>query len=142
MSRRFVVGLVEEIPPGTMKVVYPGRDKAGIGVFNVGGEFYALRNFCPHMGAPLCQGVITGMSVTKQRDDGGLAVEWIRDGEVIICPWHHWEFDIETGRTIFPSPNRVRSYPVGIDQHVADMDVEVDTYPVSVERATVFLELN
>ena len=49
-----VVGTVDEIPPGGRKIVeVAGRS---IGVFNVGGEFFALRNRCPHQGGPLCEG--------------------------------------------------------------------------------------
>ena len=46
--RRVVVGKVAEIPEGTRKLVVPFRGRAGIGVFNVKGTFYALRNICPH----------------------------------------------------------------------------------------------
>ena len=34
-------------------VTIEGRE---IGVFNVHGEFYALRNRCPHQGGALCKG--------------------------------------------------------------------------------------
>ena len=53
-----VVGRVAEIPPGERKIVeLEGRS---IGVFNVWGTFYALRNACPHQAGPLCLGTITG----------------------------------------------------------------------------------
>ena len=58
--RRIVVGRVEEIPPGQRKLVVPFRGKAGIGVFNLDGRFYALRNLCPHKSGPLCTGFISG----------------------------------------------------------------------------------
>ena len=47
-ARRVVVGKVAEIPEGGRKLVVPFRGRAGIGVFNVNGTFYALRNICPH----------------------------------------------------------------------------------------------
>ena len=49
-----VVGTIDEIPPGQRKIV----DVAGrtIGVFNVGGDYFALLNRCPHQGGPLCSG--------------------------------------------------------------------------------------
>lgn len=48
------VARVDEIPPGERKIVeIAGRS---IGVFNLGGEFFALRNRCPHQGGPLCVG--------------------------------------------------------------------------------------
>ena len=36
----YVVGAVDEFPPGTHRVVQMGRIE--VGVFNVNGEFYAL----------------------------------------------------------------------------------------------------
>ena len=53
--RRYVVAKQEELPPGERKIV-PVGGRGGIGVFNVGGSFYALKNRCPHKGGPLCQG--------------------------------------------------------------------------------------
>ena len=51
---RVVVGKVSEIPPGNRKIIVPFRGKAGIGVFNVDGKFYAIRNICPHRtGTPI-----------------------------------------------------------------------------------------
>ena len=57
---RVVIAKVWEIPPGDRKIVVPFRGRAGIGVFNVKGEFFALRNICPHKRGPLCTGELTG----------------------------------------------------------------------------------
>ena len=55
---RHVVATVDEIAPGQSRIVsVRGRE---IGVFNVKGDFYALINRCPHEGAALCKGRITG----------------------------------------------------------------------------------
>ena len=55
--RRYVVGKVKDLPPGQRKIV-PVGGESEIGVFNVKGCFYALKNLCPHKGGPLCQGRI------------------------------------------------------------------------------------
>ena len=52
--RSVVVARADEIAPGERKLVRVGG--RSIGVFNVGGEYYALRNRCPHQGGPLCEG--------------------------------------------------------------------------------------
>ena len=57
---RVVIGKVSEIPPGNRKIVIPFRGRAGIGVFNVAGSFYAIRNICPHRQGPVCTGELTG----------------------------------------------------------------------------------
>lgn len=112
---RYVVGPVSEIPPGSSKVVFPDKVKSGVGVFNVGGQFYALKNTCPHLGGPLCRGKVRGTTTTHSTDSDRVGMRWERDGEIIACPWHHWEFDIKTGRTIFQSRRRVASYPVTVE---------------------------
>jgi hypothetical protein len=59
---KHVVATLDEIPPGGKKIVeVAGRS---IGVFNVGGEFFALRNRCPHQGGPLCLGKLSGFVVS------------------------------------------------------------------------------
>jgi nitrite reductase/ring-hydroxylating ferredoxin subunit len=131
----YVVARVNELPPGGRKIVeLEGRS---IGVFNVKGEFYALRNACPHQGAPLCLGSING---TLTPSDPGEYV-WEREGEILRCPWHGWEFDIKTGRSIF-NPHRtcVRSYDVTVASPVAE-DESVETFDLSVEDGLVVLHL-
>ena len=60
---RYIVATVEEIPPGGRKLVeVAGRS---IGVFNLDGVFFALRNRCPHQGGPLCSGPLGGLIVAS-----------------------------------------------------------------------------
>jgi 3-phenylpropionate/trans-cinnamate dioxygenase ferredoxin subunit len=56
---KYIVATLDELPPGSRKLVeVAGRS---IGVFNLEGEFYALRNRCPHQGGPLCEGKLSGL---------------------------------------------------------------------------------
>lgn len=107
---KHVIGTVDEIPPGERKIVeVAGRT---IGVFNVGGEFYALRNTCPHQGGPLCQGRVSGFLMARVPGE----YSYTRRGEIVRCPWHGWEFDIKTGQSWFdPVQTRVRAYPVTVE---------------------------
>ena len=108
---RFVVGKVKELPPGERKMVRIGG-KSGIGVFNVKGEFYALKNLCPHKGGPLCQGRlrphVTSPDVYQLDHEA--------QGEVLKCPWHQWEFDLRTGKALYDSRLRAKTYPVTIEE--------------------------
>ena len=73
---KHVVATVDEIPPGERKIVeLEGRS---LGVFNINGEFYAVRNICPHQGAPLCEGRLTGL---LQSDVPG-EYRYTRKGEI------------------------------------------------------------
>lgn len=122
---------VSELPPGERRLIeVEGRS---IGVFNVRGSLYALRNTCPHQGAPLCRGLITGTMVASSPG----VYDWQREGEIIRCPWHGWEFDITSGQSIFnPHRTRVRRYDVTVEP-----DERVETYPLSVEDGVVVLHL-
>ena len=113
---RVAVATVDEIPPGERKLVVPFRGKAGIGVFNVNGSFHAVRNICPHNSGPLCTGRVSGRAVADapvSTDCHGLSYE--RDGEILRCPWHQWEFEITTGRCLVDPTKRVKTYAVTVD---------------------------
>ncbi len=120
---RVVVAKVWEIPPGERKIVVPFRGRAGIGVFNVKGDFYALRNICPHKRGPLCTGELTGR-IGAEAPPSGYAAELTvdGDGELLRCPWHQWPFDIATGRCLVDPKVRVKTYPV----RVIDNDIVVE----------------
>ena len=111
-----VVGKVWEIPPGERKIIVPFRGRAGIGVFNVAGSFYAVRNICPHKNGPLCTGEICGRIATDappSSREAAISVDGL--GEVLRCPWHQWPFDIATGRCLTNPTVRVKTFPVEID---------------------------
>lgn len=129
------VARVSEFPLGSRRIVEIGG--RSIGVFNVGGRFYALRNSCPHQGAPLCLGSIGGTAAASAPGE----YVWEREGEILRCPWHGWEFDITTGHSVFnPHGTRVRSYEVTVRTN-ADEPESVETYPVSVEDGVVVVHI-
>ena len=153
MAMKHRVCFADELPLGGRRIVE--IDGRSIGVFHVNDEFYAVRNRCPHKGAPLCRGMVTGLVVG---DVYQFEVE--RDGEILKCPWHGWEFDLKTGGSIFnPHKMRVKSYEVSVESAVPervvyefaddpdDDDPSIDTYPVSVEpdgtpgRAVLYVHL-
>jgi 3-phenylpropionate/trans-cinnamate dioxygenase ferredoxin subunit len=138
------VATVAEIPIGGRKIVeVEGRS---IGVFNVHGSFYALRNLCPHQLAPLCAGKVLGTTLPSRPGE----YIWGREGEIVRCPWHGWEFDITTGRSVFnPHSVRVRAYPVTVEPgggdegerpDPAEID-RVESFPVTVEGDLVVVHL-
>lgn len=105
-SSRHVIVAAADFPPGGRKIVkIAGRE---IGVFNVNGHFYALRNVCPHRRAPLCRGRLRPLVISP--GVGQVAHE--REGEILKCPWHMWEFDVKTGRALHDEAVGVRTYRV------------------------------
>ena len=67
-----------EIAPGEMKLVTIAG--AEVVVANVGGEFCAFGNSCPHEEGPLVEGEL--------------------EGDSVICPWHFTRFDVRTGKAL------------------------------------------
>src|SRR5690348_2246989 len=61
------------------------------------GNFVAIRNTCPHKGAPLCRGELEG-TMSPSRPG-----EYVFDNTttVVKCPWHGWEFDARSGEGLF-----------------------------------------
>jgi len=118
---RYVVAATDEIPPGGRKIVeVAGRS---IGVFNLGGAFYALRNRCPHQGGPLCEGRVWGALESDRPGE----LRYSRGGEILACIWHGWEFDIRTGQSwCEPERLRVRRYDVDVEPGAALAATEPD----------------
>jgi len=115
--RRVVVGRVEEIPPGERVIVTPFRGRAGVGVFNVDGTFFALRNMCPHKLGPLCTGRVSGRVVAQAPPSTSApCLDIVREGAIVRCPWHLWEFEIATGWCLVDPRMRVKTYPVAIEE--------------------------
>lgn len=95
-------------------------DGRPLGVCKVGDKVYAFRNMCPHRRAPLTCGTVEG-TMLPVPNAGEL--NYGMEGQVLRCPWHGWEFSIETGESLFGvSDTKVRTYPVS----VRDGDVYVD----------------
>lgn len=135
MANRHMIARVRDFPPGTRRIVMV--DNTEIGVFNVDGTYYALRSSCPHQGAPLCRGRVVGTTMSTRPYE----TVYVREGEIIKCPWHGWEFDILTGRSVFnPHKVRVRTYDVTVEvDEAAEEDPSIQTYPVTVEDGFVIL---
>ncbi|MBP1153612.1 MULTISPECIES: Rieske (2Fe-2S) protein [unclassified Paenibacillus] len=121
---RFLVGMASEIPEGSKKIIQ--AEGRSVGIYNIEGQYYALRNTCPHQGAELCSG-ITASYITSN-GPGDFAYE--REGELVRCPWHQWEFDIKTGCMITDPKMRTKTY-----------DVTVERYDVSVEENQLYVHI-
>jgi nitrite reductase (NADH) small subunit len=106
---RHVVCRASEVAPGERRIVEV--DGRSIGVFNVAGRFHALHNGCPHKGGALCEGPITGTVLPTD----GSAFVYAREGEIVRCALHGWEFEIASGRALADPRVRARTYPVEIE---------------------------
>ncbi|MGE0723184.1 MAG: Rieske (2Fe-2S) protein [Alphaproteobacteria bacterium] len=105
---------ITDVAPGRPAVVAAGEQDE-VAVFQVGEAYYATDRRCPHRHAPLDQGTV--------------------EGTVLICPLHHFKFNLETGRCLMPKHIRVRLHPV--TRQGDRLVVEVpDPKPVAVATET------
>jgi 3-phenylpropionate/trans-cinnamate dioxygenase ferredoxin subunit len=104
---RHVVGRAADLGDGERLIVeVAGRS---IGIFRVDGRLYGLRNRCPHAGGELCRGRLLGR--LSSRAPGHYEHDLRRP--LVRCPWHGWEFDLQTGASVVDARAlRVRPYEV------------------------------
>lgn len=116
-ATRHVVGPLEEFPSGETRMVEIGS--RSIGVIHDQGRFYALRNVCPHHGAPLCAGRVQGFMRPSEQHVYDYSGDDVED-RVVLCPWHGYKFRLQDGRSVTePDTMRVRTYDVAVeDGHV------------------------
>lgn len=89
------VGAVSEFALNRFRMTEIGGKE--VGVVRTARGFYAVNNRCPHQGADLCSGLLTDTTMAPSRPH-----EFVVSHErmILACPWHRWEFDLETGRAI------------------------------------------
>ena len=93
-EKKITVGKQEDVPPGrgaTVKL----KNGTEVALFNSGGEFYAIENFCPHKGYPLADSRLYG--------------------NIVECDLHGWRFDIRNGACFTKSDCSLESYEVVIE---------------------------
>ena len=99
VTKGFGVGDLRHVEVGGRGLVI-GRNKDG---------YFALADTCPHQGSRLSDGTLIGTSVATSSGH----IEYDREGMILRCPWHGWEFDVVSGHSLCePDRSRVASYQV------------------------------
>jgi len=117
---KYRVCQVEEIPRGE-KRSYTIKNMPIVVVHSKQGKFYAIYGVCPHHRGPLAAGVLGGKTEATQP---GQDFQYVREGEILRCPWHGFSFDVTTGACLLASERlRVKTYPLTIDDRQVFLDV-------------------
>jgi 3-phenylpropionate/trans-cinnamate dioxygenase ferredoxin component len=96
---------VSELPPGATRLVE--WEDLEIGVFNCGGELFAIEDRCTHDDGPLAEGTL---------DPDRCTVE---------CPRHGSLFDLRTGRPMtLPAYEPVDVFPVVVEDNMIKLEVD------------------
>jgi nitrite reductase (NADH) small subunit len=111
MSQDVLVGRRSDFAAGARKILAVGVRE--IGVLQHDGRFYAYENRCVHRGGPVCEGRILGRVEAVLADDKTVLGERFSETEThLICPWHGYEYDLETGECAADRNLRLRRYEV------------------------------
>src|ERR1022692_3380052 len=87
------VASLSQLPADSVTEVTVGNDTYAL--CNVGGRVTALGGTCLHRGGPLGQGALHGNHV--------------------VCPWHAWEWDCQTGANDSDPSQKVPTYAVDVE---------------------------
>jgi nitrite reductase/ring-hydroxylating ferredoxin subunit len=95
-TQTLIVCATGDLRPGAcIRVELPEGDE--LAVYNVGGEYYATENFCPHKGAPLSEGALCG--------------------HIVECGWHGWQFDVRSGQCLTVN-EKLKTYEVVVEDEL------------------------
>jgi nitrite reductase/ring-hydroxylating ferredoxin subunit len=135
---KYVITKAADIPVGSRRcVTVSGRE---IVVFNVYGEFFGLADRCPHRGAKLSAGTLVGRIESAGVGNYRLAER----GLTVRCPWHGWEYDLRTGRSICdPAHVRARGYEIESvpGQAIVEGPFKAETFPIEREADYLIVDL-
>ena len=110
-QQRHVVGAVRDLFPGEVRSVKVGGRRIAVACL-ADGEYRAVSDTCPHEMASLAAGRVEKMWVSEGVGD----VRESGERWVIVCPWHNFEFDLDTGLSpCEPGRLRVKTYPAALE---------------------------
>jgi nitrite reductase (NADH) small subunit len=105
-ANEVVVCKADELTNGQRKIVT--IKNMSIVVLNNDGKLQAFNSMCPHQGAPLEFGSISGAMQSSDPQ----TYEYGCHNEIVRCPLHGWAFDMETGHSLFSEKIKIRTYKV------------------------------
>ena len=92
MSEFRTVCRVQEVVEGEGKTVFVAGKL--IAVFRMNGDYFAIDDVCPHMGASLSSGYV--------------------ESGIVTCPWHGWRFRLADGAWADNPRIKIGCYPVRV----------------------------
>lgn len=110
-EERRVVCRRDDLKPGEIRSFEAGRRR--IAVMRLGdGTFRAMADGCPHEGASMGRGAVERLWTADEPGQHRPSADRV----VAICPWHNFEFDVDTGLSPNVSPRlRVKTYATRLE---------------------------
>lgn len=105
------VGSRAELEDGERRFVTV--DGVEIGVLAHAGRIHAFENRCVHQGGPVCEGVVLGKVEAVLDAERRQLGERFSENELhLVCPWHGFEYDLESGECVADRRLRLRRFEV------------------------------
>jgi nitrite reductase (NADH) small subunit len=115
------IGKLEEFKDGDCRIL--SVEGFEVGVFRRGSRLIAYENRCPHQGGPVCQGkIFLRVDEPLGAHQVSLGLKFSKD-EHIVCPWHGYEYSLETGK--HPGDGRLKLRPVSVEVRSDEVYVRV-----------------
>lgn len=106
-----LVGRSADVRDGAVVIV--STPDVEVGVFRRGEDFYAYENVCLHQGGPVCEGMVIPKVEDVIAPDRTLRGQrFVADEMHFVCPWHGYEYKLETGECIGQPGMRLRKFNV------------------------------
>jgi nitrite reductase (NADH) small subunit len=100
-----------ELNDGDMRIV--STEEISLGVYRHNGAYFAYRNLCVHQGGPACEGLTMPKVVDVIGPDRTHIGQDFDESEMhIVCPWHGYEYKLETGECVGNPRLRLRRFDV------------------------------
>jgi nitrite reductase/ring-hydroxylating ferredoxin subunit len=93
MGEFVTIAKVADVPEGAAQAYQVGSRTIAL-FHQPGGQFIAIDDYCPHMGASLAEGTV--------------------EGGVVTCSWHGWQFRLCDGAWVNSPKLKVACYEVRI----------------------------
>ena len=90
----YTIAKVGDLQEGRSKVVMAGTTPVALVLS--GGKYRALGNVCRHRGGPVGEGDVDPAE------------------NIIACPWHGWEYNLDTGKATLNPLAQLPVYPVEV----------------------------
>ncbi|HSK17120.1 MAG TPA: Rieske (2Fe-2S) protein [Gaiellaceae bacterium] len=103
------VGSAADLERDGRVVARVGGREVGVVADPAAGSVHGIRNRCPHHGGPLCLGSV------QERVEGAPGGYALAGRRILRCPWHGWEFDLETGACADDPSLRAAVYPARVE---------------------------
>ena len=110
-KNKILVGKTSELEEAQPCIVVDGTTE--IGIYRFHNKFYAYENLCPHQGGPACEGLlIPQIEEIINSDKTYRGMKFNYQNLHIVCPWHGWEYELESGEMVADRQFKLRKFEV------------------------------